>query len=319
MNIWHTLPKPFFVLAPMEDVTDSCFRRIVGKAASPDLFFTEFTSTDGMCSPGLMKVAHRLVHYPEEHPIIAQIWGTDPEKFYKSAQIIAERGFDGIDINIACPVKKITKQGACSAMIGKNEQVREIILATIEGGGLPVSVKTRLGIKASQVNEWCGFLLSTPISALTIHGRTVAEMSKVPAHWDEIAKVVELKHQMKSPVLVVGNGDVIDRADGEAKVKAYGVDGIMIGRGIFHNLWAFEKSQREHTSSERLAFFKEHIELYESEWSGEKSFQPLKKFVKTYVQGFDGASELRDELVNARNTGELLEMLAKNHSTTSSS
>lgn len=317
MNIWHTLPKPFFVLAPMEDVTDSCFRRIVKKAASPDLFFTEFTSTDGMCSPGLMKVAHRLVYYKEERPIIAQIWGTDPEKFFSSAKMIAERGFDGIDINIACPVKKITKQGACSAMIGKNDQVKEIIQATIEGGGLPVSVKTRLGIKESQVQEWCGFLLSTPITALTIHGRTVKEMSKVPAHWDEIAKVVDLKNQMKSPVLVVGNGDVVDRTDGEVKAKESGVDGIMIGRGIFNNLWAFETQPKNHTSEERIAFFTEHIKLYQSEWKGEKNFQPLKKFVKTYVHGFDGAAELREELVNAKNADELLSTLV--HSTTSSS
>lgn len=319
MNIWQTLPKPFFVLAPMEDVTDSCFRRIVQKAAPPDLFFTEFTSTDGMCSPGLRKVAHRLVYYPEERPIIAQIWGTDPEKFYKSAKMIAQRGFDGIDINIACPVKKITKQGACSAMIGKNQEVAEIIQATIEGGGLPVSVKTRLGIKHIQVEEWCGFLLSTPITALTIHGRTVAEMSKVPAHWDEIARVVALKHQMKSPVLVVGNGDVVDRADGIAKAKESGVDGIMIGRGIFNNLWAFEHTPQNHTSEERLAFFMEHITSYESEWKGEKNFQPLKKFVKTYVHGFDGASELREALVHAKNAQDLLLTLAGVYSTTSSS
>src|SRR3989344_5899284 len=234
-NIWQSLTKPFFVLAPMDDVTDTVFRQVVAVVSKPNLFFTEFTNVDGLQSVGREKVLTRLQHQKTERPLIAQIWGLNPENFCKSAQDISKMDFDGIDLNMGCPEHGTVKKGACSALINNPELAAQIIAATKKGAGdLPVSVKTRIGFSEIQTEEWCGFLLKQDIAVLTVHGRTVKEMSKVPAHWDEIGKVVKLRDKMGLKTLIIGNGDVENREDGLKKVQEYGVDGIMIGRGIFH-------------------------------------------------------------------------------------
>jgi len=301
------------ILAPMEDVTDTVFRRIVASCGRPDVFFTEFTSVDGLFSKGYQYVSKRLQFTPDEHPIIAQIWGANPENYFKAAQMLGEMGFDGIDINMGCPEKRVIKQGMCAALIENRSLAKEIIQATKEGidsagGRMPVSVKTRLGIKSLVTEDWTGFLLDQGIEALTIHGRTVKEMSEVSVHWDEIEKVVKLRDSMNASTIIIGNGDVLSREDALDKVAHYGVDGIMIGRGIFHDPWVFNREHygEEVALVEKIAKLEQHIRLYESTWEGEKPFAVLKKFVKCYIAGHPGSSEMRADLMTTTTYDEIL-------------
>lgn len=302
-NFWQQLPKPFFVLAPMDDVTDVVFRTIVNKTSRPDVFFTEFTNVEGLNSPGKDVLMRRLLFEKDQHPIVAQIWGKNPENYKKVAELIADLGFDGIDINMGCPDRSVTKNGCCSALINNPQLAKEIIQATKEGAkDLPVSVKTRIGFQKIQTEEWITFLLQQDIAVLTVHGRTAKEMSAVPAHWDEIGKVVEIRDEMGVDTLIVGNGDVINREDGITKVKEYGVDGIMIGRGIFKDLWAFsdnvsESNKIKMSESKMFNLMLEHARLFDKTWGKLKNFAILKKFFKIYVSGFENAGELREKLM----------------------
>lgn len=311
-NFWQSLKKPFTVLAPMDDVTDTVFRRIVADCGRPDVFFTEFTNTDGLQSVGKDKVVQRLQYTEHERPLIAQIWGTNPEHYYKSAQMLVEMQFDGIDINMGCPERSIVAKGSCAALIKNPTLAKEIIHATKEGAGdLPVSVKTRIGYSKIQTEEWIGFLLEQDLPALTVHGRTQAEMSKVPAHWDEIAKVVELRNTINKNTIIIGNGDVARYQEALEKHKTYGVDGVMIGRGVFHNPWIFNPAVDPSTKSvkEKLTLLTQHITLFNDTWGKEKNFDIMKKFYKVYVSGFDNASSLRETLVEFRNAKDTLKYL----------
>jgi len=208
-SFWNTLEKPILIQAPMDDVTDTVFRQIIARCGKPDVFFTEFTNVEGMCSRGKDKVGKRIVFTPVERPIVAQIWGLDPLKFTETAKLIKRMGFDGIDINMGCPEKSVVKRGSCGAIIDNPKLAKEIILAVRKGAvGLPISVKTRIGVKNIQTEKWIKFLLEMDLDAITIHGRTVAEMSDVPNHWDEIGKAVRLRDSMKSKTLIIGNGDI---------------------------------------------------------------------------------------------------------------
>lgn len=310
ISVWENLPSPFFVLAPMENVTDTVFRQIVLSCGKPDLFFTEFTNTDGMTSAGRKFVEKRLLFSAEEQPLVAQIWGTNPEHFYETAKICVEMGFSGIDINMGCPVKDVMMHGSCAALIDNPKLAKEIIQETKRGAGdLPVSVKTRIGTRTIQTEAWTTFLLEQDIAALTIHGRTAKEQSLVPAHWDEIGKVVQIRNQMKCTTKIIGNGDVLSREEGLEKVRVYGVDGIMIGRGIFRNPWIFNPHVQEDSITQQMRFEKllDHINLYESTWNGSKPFPILKKFVKAYVQNFDGAAEIRAKLMETKTLSEMKE------------
>lgn len=308
-TFWQDLKKPFLVLAPMEDVTDTVFRRIVATCGRPDVFFTEFTSVDGLFSKGYDYVAKRLKYTEGERPLIAQIWGAKPENYYKAGKLLSEMGFDGIDINMGCPVKDVVKLGVCSALIKNQPLAQEIIQATKEGAGeLPVSVKTRIGFNDIKTEEWLGFLLDQGIDALTVHGRTAKEMSKVPAHWEEIAKAVRIRDQKKVPTVIIGNGDVVSREDALQKVEETKVDGIMIGRGIFHDPWLFNPSHHgdDVTFEEKLGKLKEHIELFESTWGKDKHYPILKKFFKCYISNTPNASELRTELITLNDSSEVI-------------
>lgn len=307
-NIWQDIKKPIFILAPMDDVTDTVFRQIIGDLAAPDLYFTEFTSVDGMVSQaGREAVSRRLIFQESERPIIAQIWGNDPEKFFKAAQMCAEMKFDGIDINMGCPEKSVVKRGMCSGLIHNPQLAAKIIKATKDGAdGIPVSVKTRLGMREIEP-DWIKHLLNQDLAALIIHGRTVREMSKVPAHWDEIGKVVQLRNEINPKTVIIGNGDVESYEDGISKVNQYNLDGIMIGRGVFKNLWIFDKSGQIHNPSteERLQQLLKHTKLFVETWSDTKSFAILKKFFKCYISDFDGASELRTKFMETKNLKEV--------------
>jgi tRNA-dihydrouridine synthase len=163
-------------------------------------------------------------------------------------------------------------------------------------------------------HAWHQFLLDQKLNMLTIHGRTKKEMSKVPAHWDDIAVVRQLRDDMKLNTLIVGNGDVIDRAHGEALARQHGLDGIMIGRGVFNDPFVFAKLSpwATYTKSQRIALFRRHVKLFANTWQpGERPVHTLNKFCKVYIQNFDGAKELREQLMAAETSDELLSILAK--------
>lgn len=314
MNIWETLPKPFFVLAPMDDVTDTVFRQVVADCARPDLFFTEFVNVEALRSKGREKTLPRLrLDSDKEHPIIAQLWGLNPENFFKSAKDITEMGYDGIDLNFGCPDKNVTRNGACSAFIlpANRPQALEIIQATKEGSTLPVSVKTRLGYNDIDFS-WHELLLQQDLAALTVHGRTKKQMSKVPADWDKIGQVRALRDQLAPQTKVIGNGDVLTRQQGEELAAKHQLDGIMVGRGIFSDPYVFAHHSPWHELSprERLDIYRKHVELFAETWQhDERKIVTLNKFCKIYVNGFDGAKELREELMAARSTEDLLKLL----------
>lgn len=310
------LQKPFFVLAPMDDVTDTVFRQLVAELAPPDLFFTEFANVDALQSKGREATLKRLRFTSKERPIIAQIWGKNPENFYKTAQELAEMGFDGVDLNFGCPDKNVVRNGTCSAFIlpENRELAVEIIQATREGlkGSLPLSVKTRLGFSDIDFT-WHELLLNQKLNMLSIHGRTRKQMSKVPADWTQIAEIRKIRDVMSPTTLIVGNGDVLTRSHGEALAKEHGLDGIMIGRGIFQDPYVFAKDSpwTGFTKEERIALYRRHVELFAATWqTGERKIHTLNKFCKIYIQNFDGAKEMREKLMNADSTDELLELLS---------
>jgi nifR3 family TIM-barrel protein len=311
-NIWNSLPDPFFVLAPMDDVTDTVFRRIVGQAAAPDLYFTEFVNVDGLQSPGRQALMPKLKLSDQEHPIIAQIWGKKPENYYQSAKDIIAMGYDGIDINMGCPVKAVVKNNCCSALITEPERAADIIAATIEGAGdAPVSVKTRLGFNEVDLG-WHEHLLKQGIAALTVHGRTRKEMSAVPAQWDTIGEIVKLRDRIAPGTKIIGNGDVQSHARGLELVAKHDVDGIMIGRGVFHDpfVFAIDSPWPSLPAAQRMDMYRHHIESFVDTWQhGERKLHTLNKFCKIYVNGFDNASELREKLMKAESVEELLGLL----------
>ncbi|MCA9381130.1 tRNA-dihydrouridine synthase [Candidatus Dojkabacteria bacterium] len=314
MNFWKDLKKPFTVLAPMEDVTDVVFRSIVADCGRPDVFFTEFTSADGLASPGREKVGKRLIKNDKESPIVAQIWGKKPENYLKAAQDIVEMGFDGIDINMGCPVRKIVKQGVCSALIDNEPLAHEVIEATIEGaaGKIPVSVKTRLGFRVKRTEEWAEFLLNHDIKALTIHGRIAKEMSKFPCDWDEIKKVVDLKNKLGKDIVIIGNGDVSSLEEVDIKAKETGVDGVMIGRGVFKDPFVFNptKSITDLSLNERLDLVETHVDRFANQYGTKRNFEVLKRFFKIYVSDFDGANEIRQKFMEVKEFDEVKELIS---------
>lgn len=313
--MYPDLPKPFFVLAPMDDVTDSVFRQIVADTAPPDLFFTEFVNVDGLQSPGREKLLPKLRITAKEKPVIAQIWGKVPENYYKTTLELKEMGFAGVDINMGCPEKNVVKNGCCSGLIANRELAGEIIDAVKRAAGedFPVSVKTRVGLKEVDMT-WPEFLLSKKLNMLTIHGRTQKEMSKVPAHWDLIGQVKEQRDRLAPQTLIVGNGDVKSRQQGLELAQQYGLDGIMIGRGIFEDPYIFAEQSpwASYTKEQKIALYRKHVELFAQTWpNGERKVHTLNKFCKVYINGFDGAKELREQLMNAGSTDELLTLLSQ--------
>lgn len=318
MNILNKLPKPFFILAPMDDVTDTVFRRVVGSLAPPDLYFTEFMNVDGYCSPGKEKVAKKIKKTDDEAPIFAQLWGKNPDNYYQTAKELAGLGFDGIDINMGCPVKAVVKNGCCSALINHREDAKDIISSTrrgIEDSGklLPLSVKTRVGWNSVDLS-WIEFLLEQQIDMLTVHLRTAKEQSKVPAHWDLMDDIKKLRDKIAPNTSLVGNGDVNSLAQAKDLTDTYKIDGVMIGRGIFHDPYLFSSDNvwEKKDAKFRINLYKTHIQLFEETWAGKyKTTAPLNKFCKIYINGFDGAKDIREKLMDCQTTDELLAIIDK--------
>ncbi len=300
----------------MDDVTDTVFRRIVASTAKPDLFITEFVNVDGLQSPGRPKLLPKVQFTTGEQPIIAQVWGKNPENYYKTAQELKQMGFSGVDINMGCPAKPVIKNGCCSALINNRELAGEIIGAVREAVGedFPVSVKTRVGFTTIDLS-WIEFLLKQKLNMLTIHGRTVRELSKVPNHWDLFNEIGSMRTSLAPATLLVGNGDILSRQQGLEIAERYGLDGVMIGRGIFHDPYVFAKDSpwAGMSKEERLALYTKHVKLFAETWQGgERKLHTLNKFCKVYIEGFPGAKELREELMTAESYQQLLQILNSN-------
>ncbi len=374
--------KPFFVLAPMDDVSDTVFRQIINSTAAPDLFFTEFANVDGLQSPGRPKLLKKLRMTDGEGPLVAQLWGLKPENFEKTAREVSDgtfarefakldeqarntygdaahgdsearnepylrygevstgvgnkamrpkaasmagsarqqgkpmRNFVGIDLNMGCPAKSEVKNGTCSALINNRPLASEIIKATQKGAGnLPVSVKTRLGFSAVDLT-WIEFLLEHNVDMITVHLRTRKEMSKVPAHWEYMDEIIKLRDKISLGTKIVGNGDVLTRLRGEELAEKYNLDGIMIGRGVFHDPFVFSKvgprKWENYDIASKIELFRRHVQLFQDTWhEGERPIHTLNKFCKIYINGFDGAKEMRDILMSANSTEDLLAILAR--------
>ena len=314
-SFWDKLKKPIFVLAPMADVTDAAFRRLIAKYGKPDVLWTEFVSADGLAlapEEGRKKLLLDLVYSEAERPIVAQFFTSSPENMKKAAELAVELGFDGIDINMGCPDKSIEKQGAGAAMIKDPERARAVIRAAKEGApSLPVSVKTRIGWNSPELETWLPEILKEEPAVVTIHARTRKEMSKVPARWEFVKRAVEIRDEMQSSTLIFGNGDVKDLADARRKVEETGCDGVMLGRAIFGNPFLFSNSQEFENRREPAVIRKylevvvEHTKLFEELFHSTKSFAVMKKHYKSYVEGFPGAKELRLKLMEAKNADEV--------------
>ncbi len=309
-GFWEKLKRPILALAPMADVTDAAFRRLVAKYGKPDVMWTEFVSCDGLCSSKGRKVLLASLKYVSaERPIVAQIFGSKPENFYQCAKLLKKLKFDGIDINMGCPDKKVEKQGGGAKLILNPVLAKEIVRQTKRGaGGLPVSVKTRIGYNKKDLEGWIGSLIEASPDVLVVHARTRKEMSKVPADWKAIKEVVKMVKRSGKDILVIGNGDVKDLDDAKKKIKQSGADGAMVGRGIFGNPWFFNKRRKRISLKEKLKVLVEHARLFEKV-SEKKNFAVMRKHFKAYIVGFDGAVSLREKLMRAENSREVVKIL----------
>ena len=314
-SFWNDLPQPFFILAPMEAVTDVVFRHVVKQAGAPDIFFTEFANATGWVHAGDKAIAGRLIKTDDEQPLIAQIWGGEPGDMEAFAKHCAKLGFNGIDINMGCPAKSAIKSGG-AALIRRPD----IAIAAIDAAkksGLPVSVKTRLGYTyVDEWREWLTTILKQDIVNLTIHLRTKKEMSKVAAHYELIDEIVELRDEIAPQTLLTINGDIRDREHGlEIARKHPGVNGIMIGRGVFSDPFCFRESKTDtdNHKEELLALLNYHLDLFDSyQPILGRPFETLKRFFKIYIRDFDGAKELREKLMHTTTTDEVRSILAHN-------
>lgn len=323
-DFWHTLTRPIMVLAPMADVTDAAFRRMIAKYSAheradgtiggPDVMWTEFVSADGLArapKEGQEKLRADLMFDESERPIIAQLFSSNEIYMEFAARLCRELGFDGVDINMGCPDRSIEKQGCGAAMIKSPSTARAIIRAAKRGagsdeGGIPVSVKTRVGYNKDELETWLPEILAERPSVVTVHARTRKEMSKVPARWERVLRAVEIRDALGSETLIFGNGDALSLPDARAKAELSRADGVMLGRAIFGNPWLFhpEKDLSNVSLEERLRVMVEHTKLF-VELLPHKSFAIMKKHYKAYVHGFDGAKELRMELMEAGSPEEI--------------
>ncbi|MEK7109559.1 MAG: tRNA-dihydrouridine synthase [Patescibacteria group bacterium] len=329
-NFWADLPKPFFALAPLADVTDAAFRRVIAKYSKPSPFvmWTEFVSADGLClanEEGRQKLMRDLLYAEAERPIVAQFFTSKPEHMERAAALAQELGFDGVDINMGCPASPVNNQGAGAELILKPKLAQELIAAAKRGApNLPVSVKTRLGYNKDILDDWLPALLEAKPAVVVVHARTRKEMSKVPARWERVARAVAIRNELKSDTLIVGNGDVKDLEDAKQKAKETGADGVMLGRAIFGRPWLFAEAELPGQKSSgrfaqpdylsvqfRLRTLVEHTKLFEELLGDVKSFAIMKKHFKAYVEGFAGAKELRMKLMEAENAGEVEKLIEK--------
>lgn len=302
-------------LAPLDDVTDAAFRRLIAKYGKPDVMYTEFTSADGLLlapPEGKKKLLKKLLYSESERPIVAQLFTSNPEYMERGARLVAELGFDGVDINMGCPDRAVEKSGCGAALIKNPAKARELIRAAKRGaGGLPVSLKTRIGYNKDELDTWLPELLAEEPAAVAIHARTRKEMSAVPARWEVVARAIAIRDSLGSKTLIMGNGDIEDIADAQKKVEETRCDGVMLGRAIFGNPWLFSDRKSPPTPEERIQALLEHIRLFDELLSDTTPYATMKKHFKSYISGWNGAKELRVKLMETGSIEEVCRLLQK--------
>ncbi len=299
-------------MAPLEDVTDAAFRRLIARYGKPDVMFTEFTSADGLAlapEKGQIALRKKLVFGEGERPIVAQFFTAVGDHMEKAARLAKELGFDGVDINMGCPDRAVEKGGCGAALIKNPARARELIRAAQESG-LPVSVKTRIGYNTDELDAWLPELLAEEPAAITIHARTRKEMSDVPARWEHVKRAVEIRNSIGSKTLILGNGDLKDLDDARAKVGEAKCDGAMLGRAIFGNPWLFADRAQPPSPQERIHALLEHLTLFDELMSGTTNYATMKKHFKSYISGWDGAKELRVTLMETGQVADALRILS---------
>ena len=304
--IWNDLKRPFLILAPMEGVTDVVFRQVVARAGRPDLFFTEFTNVSSYASEkGRANALERLEIAPTDSPIIAQIWGKNPEHFAETCEALEGLGFSGVDLNFGCPDKHVNKAGGGAAMIKTPDLAVECFRNAKKSTNLPVSIKTRLGwAKVEEYQGWLSTLLNEHPAALTVHLRTKKEMSKVDAHYELIPEIIKLRNSLSPETKLIINGDIKDKSAALKLHEKYPeIDGFMIGRGVFANPYCF--TDHTATREELMELLNYHLDLYEEKSKTTYlSYEPLKHFFKMYINNFPGASDLRAKLMETHSVSE---------------
>lgn len=313
-GFWRNLPTPCFALAPLADVTDAAFRRVIAKYGKPHILWTEFTSADRLFMPSQSELRRHLLYSEAERPIVAQLWGSNPSTMERAAALTVDLGFDGIDINMGCPDRRVEKHRAGAALCQHPDLAVSLIQAAKRGAGsVPVSVKIRIGYARNEIATWLPPLLAEEPAAIIIHARTRQEKSDVPANWDVIAQAVEIRQAMGSSSRILGNGDVQDLTEARQRANATGSDGVMLGRAIFGNPWLFNECQPRHAIPwpQRLAALAEHISLFDKVLGDVKPFNHMKKHYKAYLAGFEGAEALRLQLMEAPSAREALAILGQ--------
>jgi nifR3 family TIM-barrel protein len=317
LGFWKKLKKPIMVIAPMSGVTDEVFRLMFLKYGRPDVFWTEFVSADGLFSRGKKFCIKILDFDKKEGPIVAQLFGSEPEYFEKAAGLVAELGFDGVDINMGCPDRAIEKKGGGSALIKTPEIAKEIIRAAKKGAGkMPVSVKTRIGYDKDEIAEWIPAILGEKPAVLTVHFRTRNDTYAKKANWKLSKEILKLRDKYSPETLIFGNGDVKSSIEANKLAKENRLDGVMVGRAVVGDPWFF--SGKNPSDAERLKAVIEHAEIFDNLHKDEivrnghyKRFESLKKHFHAYVKGFNGAKELRDKLMKVKNTQEVKEAIGE--------
>lgn len=337
LGFWKKLERPIIGLSPMDGVTDFAFRAMMARHGRPALIFTEFVTATGMFyAPD--RVLPEFEYSEAERPIIAQIFGNEPDDFYKAAHVVCELGFDGVDINMGCPSKTVTKKCGGAQLIEEPALAVAIIRATQKGvrdwaGGqklevlgvseqllgivesmnkarkgvscrqlIPVSVKTRLGVKEIVIEKWIETLLGEKPAAITIHGRTLRQMYKGEADWKAIANAAAVAKG--SGTLVLGNGDVRSREEALRRIEEAGVDGVLIGRAAIGNPWIFDGDTLKATETARIQLALEHAAYFEAQHP-EKNFHSIRKHLVGYLKNFPSASDLRQRALACDNSESL--------------
>ena len=301
--------KPLLILAPMEGVTDIVFRKVIAKAGRPDYFFTEFTNVSSYASEkGRKNALDRLKISDTDSPIIAQIWGKNPEHFSIVSKDLEDLGFSGIDLNFGCPDRHVNAAGGGAAMIRTPDLAVRCFREARNATSLPVSIKTRLGYSfVEEFKTWLPTLLREHPSALTVHLRTRKEMSKVPAHYELIPEILKMRDELSKDTLLIINGNIKDLNEANSLHQKYPeIDGFMIGRGVFNNLYCF--TNHTPTKEELIDLFYYHLDTFDA-LTKDNSFEPLKHYFKIYLNSFPRASDIRNSLMSTHSTKEARELL----------
>jgi tRNA-dihydrouridine synthase len=282
MTLWNRLPTPVIGLSPMDGVTDSVFRLMTARQGKPDVIFTEFTHVHDVCR-GPEFLLDSLHYHEAERPIVAQLYGKDPDLFYQAAHVVCELGFDALDINMGCPSRNVASSGSGAGLIRTPDLAQAIIRAarqgiadwtaghTLETTGLkaaridmvnrlnalrnhapaavrsaiPLSVKTRLGYDEVIVERWIEHLLLESPAVISLHGRTLQQMYKGEADWSAIGRAARLVRG--TGTLLFGNGDVQSLSELVRRVRETGVDGVLVGRAALGAPWFFQgKEEARH-------------------------------------------------------------------------